>query len=245
MWLLSDHNVRNNNNNSANSTNTTIKAIAQGDNLPTEATATDHPKTQNTHKGGNEAKIGLNLKVPSILGDTSGQKVRKQNTSECIVSLPMSSAGSTVIRLLGYGFYEDGVFEKPYANKLRNISSKGCCVLNHEHYDKVVFMENRSMRSFLVDGIKYIRIYDPDTNRFFTQPVARAGSDFLTSELEDFRKLHREPDITGRFPRKLSKTHETDGKVETGKVYDLHNKYGDIDTQLIMKYPWYLFWTNP
>ncbi len=45
MWQLSGHNVHNNNNNnSANNSNTTIEEIDQGDNLPTEATATDQTK---------------------------------------------------------------------------------------------------------------------------------------------------------------------------------------------------------
>jgi hypothetical protein len=95
-------------------------------------------------------------------------------------------------------------------------------------------MGDRSLLSFTVDGIKYIRIYNPDTDRFFIQPVPREGSDFFKTELEAFRKLHCEPDITGRFPKKLSKHPGTDGKVQTRKVYDLYNKYREIDTQLIM-----------
>jgi hypothetical protein len=203
-----------------------------------------HPFPQNItqiHKGGIKSNIKPNelnelnrpnVNVPQILGESSGHL--KLNTLGNVVSLPMSSAGSTVIRLLGYGFYEDNAFERPYANELRNISSEGCCVLNHVHYDKVVRMGDRSLRSFFVDGIKYVCIYDPDTDRFFTQHVPREGSDFFTTELEAFRKLHCEPDITGRFPKKLSGYPGTDRKFQTGKVYDLYRKYGDIDTKLIM-----------
>ena len=39
------------------------------------------------------------------------------------------------------------------------------------------------MRSYFMNGIKYIRVYNPDTCRFFTQPVPRVGSNFFTSEL--------------------------------------------------------------
>jgi hypothetical protein len=76
-------------------------------------------------------------------------------------------------------------------------------------------MGDRSLRSYFVDGIKYVRIYNPDTDRFFIQPVPREGSDFFTTELEAFRKLHCEPDIAGRFPKKLSGYPGTDGKVQT------------------------------
>ncbi len=67
MWLLSDHNVRNNNNNSANSNNRTIEAIVQGDNLLTEATATDLPKTKvpmlpETVNSASTAKFSTTLK---------------------------------------------------------------------------------------------------------------------------------------------------------------------------------------
>jgi len=86
-----------------------------------------HPFPQNTkqiQKGGIESKNELNklnelnglnelyglnelnANVSQTLGKTSGQQKLKQNTLENIVSLPMSSAESTVIRLLGYGFYE-------------------------------------------------------------------------------------------------------------------------------------------
>ncbi len=80
-----------------------------------------HPFPQNTkqlQKGGIENKNELNklnelnglnelnANVSQTLGKTSGQQELKQNTLENIVSLPMSSVESTVIRLLGYGFYE-------------------------------------------------------------------------------------------------------------------------------------------
>jgi hypothetical protein len=161
-------------------------------------------------------ELNANAKVSQTLGEFSGHF--KLNTLRNIVLLPMSIAGSAVIRLLGYGFYEDNVFKKPFANKLRNISNEGCCVLNHVHYDKVVRMGDRSLRSFFVDGIKYIRIYNPDTDRFFIQSVPRQGSDFFKTEIEAFRKLHCEHDITGRFPITLSGYPRTDGKVQTGKV---------------------------
>ncbi len=67
IWLLSDHNVCNNNNNSANSNNTTTEEIAQGDNLPTEATAIDLPKTKvptlpETVNSASTAKFSTTLK---------------------------------------------------------------------------------------------------------------------------------------------------------------------------------------
>jgi hypothetical protein len=67
MWLLSDHNARNNSNNSANSNSTTIEEIAQGDNLPTEATATDLLKTKvpmlpETINSASTAKFSTTLK---------------------------------------------------------------------------------------------------------------------------------------------------------------------------------------
>ncbi len=87
------------------------------------------------------------------------------------------------------------VFSKNHIRELRNISSEGCCIQTHDNYDEVICLANRSMQFFFVDGIKYIRIYDPDTDRFFIQPVPRGGSDFFASELEGFRRLHCEPVI--------------------------------------------------
>ncbi len=62
-------------------------------------------------------ELNANDKVSQTLGESSGHL--KLNTLGNIVLPPMSSAGSAVIRLLGYGFYEDIVFKKPFANKLR------------------------------------------------------------------------------------------------------------------------------
>ena len=45
-------------------------------------------------------------------------------------------------------------------------------------------MDDRSLRSFFVDGIKYILTYDPDTDHFFIQPVPRDGSDFFKLNLK-------------------------------------------------------------
>jgi hypothetical protein len=75
-----------------------------------------HPFPQNTkqiHKGGIKSNIkqnelnepNVNANVSQTLGESSGHL--KLSTLGNVVSLPMSSAGSTIIRLLGYGFYED------------------------------------------------------------------------------------------------------------------------------------------
>jgi hypothetical protein len=74
MWLLSDHNVHNNSNNSANNSSTTIEAIVQGDNLPTEATATDLPKTKvqtlpETVNSASTAKFSITLKCRKRIND--------------------------------------------------------------------------------------------------------------------------------------------------------------------------------
>jgi hypothetical protein len=36
------------------------------------------------------------------------------------------------------------------------------------------------------------------------------------------------------MPKKLLKYPETNGKVQTGKIYDFYKKYGEIDKQLIL-----------
>jgi hypothetical protein len=59
------------------------------------------------------------------------------------------------------------------------------------------------MQSFLVERIGNIRVYNLETDRFFMQLFPREGSDFFAPEFEAFRKLHSEPDLTGR---KLSKS---------------------------------------
>jgi hypothetical protein len=75
-------------------------------------------------------------------------------------------------------------------------------------------MGDRSMRSFFVGGIKYMRIYDPDTDdSFFIQPVLREETDFSKTELETVRRLHYEPDITEKMPKRLLRYPKTNGKV--------------------------------